>query len=271
MSDNRLPSALQPWMERRFGIQLSKLGADPVPVIPADSQADLLPLRALKIGERAAVIARPDWVEGLRRIVSDLHPDLLFSSFGTYELSRVTLRDGLGVWGPSWYLFADEESFRPADGPRTVHLEPSELGGFDYDRFWHCSPDSLAGFAIFDGDRLVALATVRDVGNPVWEIGMEVAIDAKGRGLGRAVVSAAARWILDNGRFVLATTAAFNVPSARTLRSVGLRYTAADMESRDGRFDVPPQPLGRPYAGADIYNYYPNWAMNQDIKPRWGS
>ena len=268
MTDDRLLSVVQPWMERFYGIALSDLGTNPTPVIPADPQQNLLPLRALKIGEKSAVIARPDWVKNLRPIVSDLDPDLLFSSFGTYELSRVTLRDGIGVFGPSWLLFADEKSFRPINDPRTVHLGPDELSDFDYQHFWHCSPESLAGFAIFDSERLVALATVRDIGHPVWEIGMEVALDSKGRGLGAAVVSAAAKWILDSERYILATTAAFNVPSARTLRSLGLRHTATDMQSREGRFELPPQPLGKPYPETDIYDYYPRWAMNQDIKPR---
>jgi hypothetical protein len=26
--------------------------------------------------------------------------------------------------------------------------------------------------------------------------------------------------------------------------------------------------LGRPYTGARMVNYYPHWAMNQDIEPR---
>ena len=114
----------------------------------------------------------------------------------------------------------------------------------------------------------VALATVIDRGDPVWEIGMEVTPVRTGRGLGRAVVAAAARWILDNGRIVLATVGQFNVPSARTLRSVGLQYTFMDIKGLPGPFKVPPQPLGRPYPEAQVYDYYPRWAINDDILPK---
>ena len=84
----------------------------------------------------------------------------------------------------------------------------------------------------------------------------------------RAVVAAAARWILDNGRIVLATVGQFNVPSARTLRSVGLQYTFMDIKGLPGPFKVPPQPLGRPYPEAQVYDYYPRWAINDDILPK---
>ena len=48
-----------------------------------------------------------------------------------------------------------------------------------------------------------------------------------------------------------------NIPSARTLRSVGLRYLMSDMRGVEGPFRAPPQPMGRPYPGAPIYDSYP--------------
>ncbi len=273
MNDSRLLASVRPWIERRLGVPLSAAGAGPVPVESAGPQrADALPLWAVRMGDSAIVSARPAWVEQLRAIVSDLHPDLLFSYFGAYEMARVTLPDGVGVWGPSWYLFADEASWRPAGEDLPVQLSLSDLAGLDHSVLWHCHPDrSVASFGIIEEERLVALATVQDAGDPVMNIGMEVVPDAKGRGLGRAVVSAAGRWILENGKLVLATTAAFNVPSGRTLRSLGLRYLFSDMEGVEGPFEVPPQPLGSPYAGAELYNRYPGWAMNQVIRPKPGS
>jgi GNAT superfamily N-acetyltransferase len=152
---------------------------------------------------------------------------------------------------------------------RAVKVVPSELAGIDWEIFWHCPrDDSLAGFAVFEEDEVAALATVSDQGDPVWEIGMDVVLDAKGRGLGRAVVSASAAWILRQGKTPMASVGPFNIPSARTLRSVGLRYLISDIRGKEGPFRVPPQPLGRPHPGADLYDYYPGWAMNRDIQPR---
>ncbi len=267
MADERLLEKAGPWIEEQLGVPLSEMGRDATPVVAIGTDAHG-PLRGLKIGEKTIVACRGEWVDGLQEIVDDLDPDLLFSMFGAYELARVTLRDGVGIWGPSWYLFADEETWRPLEDDRVVMLEPPDLQGIDYRFNWHCNPDSLAGFAIYDGGRLIALATVWDEGGGVWEIGMDVVQDAKLRGLGRAVVSAAARWILDNGRLVVASTAQFNVPSARTLRSVGLRHVMTSMHGTEGAMNLAPQPLGAPYPGAVTHNLYPRWAMNHDILPK---
>jgi len=270
MTTARLLTAVQPWMEQRLGVPLSALGGEPVPVVEAGGDGDGAPtLRAVKVGERGIVVASRLWADRLRPVVSNLHADLLFSVFGAFEMSRVTLPDGVGVWGPSWYLFADREAWRPVQDTRVVHLSPLDMARVDREMFWHCFPrETLAGFAIFERGELAALAAVRDEGEPVWEIGMDVVPAAKGRGLGRAVVSAAGDWILEKRRLVLATVAAFNVPSARTLRSVGLRYLFSEMSGVKGHFRVPPQSLGSPFPGAEVFNYYPDWAMNHNIRPR---
>ena len=270
MSDQTLLKSLEPWAESRYGVPVSALGLDPVPVLSADDAgADQLPLSAVKIGEAAAVVARSDLVERLTPVVAKLHPDLLFASLGCYELSRVTLHEGFGVWGPSWFLFGDETTVHPVTDERALQVSESDLADADREIFWHTHIEgSLGRFAAFDDGRLVALATVEDKGEPVWEIGMDVAPDARKGGLGRAVVGAAASWILENGRTPMASVGGFNIPSARTLRSVGLRYLMSDLHSMDGPFRVPPQPLGRPYSDAPMHDYYPRWAMNQDIQTR---
>ena len=270
MNYDRLVASVRPWTEGRLGISLPEAGTDPIPVFAASPQrSDLLPLRAVRFGDAAAVVARSSWVQHLQPIVGGLHADELFSVFGTYELARVTLPDGVGVWGPSKYLFADEASRQTVGDHLPARVAPSELVDVDWDIFWHCFRDeALAGFTVVEGDRVAALATVRDEGEPVWEIGMDVAPDARGRGLGRAVVGAAMRWILENGRIAMANVGPFNVPSARTLRSVGLRYVLSDMKGVEGPFKVPPQPLGRPYDGVELHDYYPEWAMNHDILRR---
>ena len=270
MADERLLEVVEPWIEERLGVPVSEMRRDSTPVVPLGAGAHD-PLRALKIGDRTIVACRDEWVDGLQEIVGDLDPDVLFSMFGAYELARVTLRDGVGVWGPSWYLFADEEAWRPLKDDRVVMLEPPQLQDVDYRFNWHCRPDSLAGFAVYDGDRLIALATVWDDGEPMWEIGMDVVQDAKLRGLGRAVVGTAARWILDNGRMAVASTAQFNVPSARTLRAVGLRHVMTSLHGTEGAMNLAPQPLGAPYPGAETHNLYPKWAMNHDILPQKGT
>ena len=258
-------------VQQKLGASLDALGADPIPVLTSEKrESETSPLWALKIGQRGIVSAKTRWVEPLRTVVERFILDELFSIFGAYEMARITLADGVGIWGPSWYYVGDERTFRPPDDERPVQLSRSELAAcIDVEIFWHCPlENALAGFAIFEDDQIVALATVNSTFERVWEIGIEVVPQAKGRGLGRAVVGAAGRWILQNDRLIMATTAPWNVPSARTLRSVGLECVMTDMITMSGHFHVPPQPLGQPYPDAQLYNHYPDWAMNQHILPK---
>ncbi len=270
MSDLSLRASIESWTEKRYGVPVSALKPDPVPVFPADeSAAGDAPLRAVMVGGAAAVVARPDMVDRIEPVVAGLPPDLLFSPLGCYELARVTLSDGFGIWGPTWLLFGDDSTVSPVTDDRPVQVSEDDLADADRGVFWHTHIEGSVGrFAVFEDGRLAALATVEDKGEPVWEIGMDVAPGAKGRGLGRAVVVAAANWILRNGRVAMASVGSFNVPSARTLRSAGLRYFMSDVRAVKGPFRLPPQPLGSPYSGAEIYDYYPRWAMNRDIRPR---
>ena len=83
-----------------------------------------------------------------------------------------------------------------------------------------------------------------------------------------AVVETAARWILEQGKLIVASAAPFNSPSLRTLRSVGLDYVFTTMRSSEMPMKVFPQQLGVPLPNIPLYNYYPDWATNQTILPR---
>lgn len=166
-------------------------------------------------------------------------------------------------------MFADSTSWRGRSDDRVVALATDELAEVDFELFWHCfGPGSLASFGVYRGVEMVALATVKERGRPFMEIGVDVVQGVQASGLGSAVVSAAGTWILEQGWFPLATVAPFNVPSTRTLRRVGLEYGMTEMSGVAGPFRVPPQPIGRPLPNTDIYDYYPDWAMNRGIRPR---
>jgi len=262
-----LMEALRPWVEAKLGLSLDALG-DPVPVVESEARSADSPLWAVKVGARAVVTAGAARVAALRAAVGGLSLDQLFSVFGAYELSRVTLSHGFGVWGPSWYNAADESCFRPADDERPAQLSGAELASsVDYRVFWHCAPgQATAGFGIREDGTLVALATVWPEFDRVWDVGLDVAPDAQGRGLGRAVLGAAARWVFGQGGIVMASVAPWNVPSARTQRSIGMQHVFTDMTGLPGPMRVPPQPLGRPHSGAKLVNYYPDWAINKEIQ-----
>lgn len=267
-----LPPGAVAMIESTLGAGLDAFGADPIPVIGQVPGFDGLPLAAIRLDRGALVSARNDWLEALRPVVTNLHPEMLFSVFGAYELARVTQPDGYSAWGPVFFFFGDASTWKDPKDPRVVRLSEDDLAAVDYARFWHCYfGEAHDGYGVMEDGALVALAAVLHYGEGVEEIGMDVMPEARGRGVGRAVVGAAGAAIIERGNLALATTSPWNVPSARTLRSAGFRYSYSQMmafDAFDGAFPMPAQPLGRPYPGARMVNYYPHWAMNQDVEPR---
>ena len=259
---------LRSWTERHLGLPLAALGGDPVQVVEIEPGAACGPLVALKLEGRCALAARADWMEQLRSLAARMPMEMIFSPYGCAELARITLPHGYGIWGPTWYLFGDESSVGPCADERPRRFTPEDMRGLDYDLFWHCPPEAVVGFGIAEEGRLTALAVVIGRGDPVWEIGMDVIPEAKGRGLGRAVAAAAAGWVIRKGGLPMATVGPFNVPSVRTLRGVGLRYAFTTSVAMEGPFRIPPQMLGSPLPDAEVYDFYPRWAMNRKIRPR---
>ena len=251
---------------------LDSFGADPIPVIGRPPDAGGPALAAIRLDRGSLVSARNDWLAALRPVVTNMHAEMLFSVLGAYELARVTQPDGQSAWGPVFFFFGDASTWCDPQDPRVVRLSQDDLSAVDYARFWHCFfGEAHDGYGVIEDGELVALAAVCHHGENIEEIGMDVMPEARGRGVGRAVVGAAGSAIIERGHLALATTSPWNVPSARTLRSAGLRFSYSQMMSFDGfdgAFPMPAQPLGRPYSGARMVNYYPAWAMNLDIEPR---
>ena len=259
------------WLEEQLGVSVSCADADPIPVLVSEPrETGARSVWATRLGERGLVTTCRRWADSLQSVVESMSSDELFSSFGTYELARITLPDGVGIWGPSWYFVGDERCFNTDEDSRPVHLAPDELrASFDSETFWHCFLDkAVVGFGILEEGKAAALATVRPESEGIWIVGVDVVPEVAGSGLGRAVASAACRWIIERGGLILVKTAPWNVPSARLFRSLGLKYVLSDLVGVPGPFRVPPQSLGQPRPDAKLYNYYPAWAMNGQILPK---
>jgi acetyltransferase (GNAT) family protein len=262
---------LQAWVEGELGMGCDATGVDPVPVVAAAPRnAGDWALWGVRWGERGILTTRSCWLDRLQGVVQGLTIDELFSTFGAYEIARVTLPDGVGVWGPSWYFAGDERHCCPQEDARVTQLTRDGLhASVDSRAFWHCFLDrAVVGFGRTEEGAMAALATVRPEADGVWMVGVDVVPGVRCRALGKAVAGAACRWIMEQGGIILAKSAPWNVPSVRLFRALGLRHVLSDMVGMSGPFKVPPQQLGSPYAGATVHNAYPAWAMNQSILPR---
>lgn len=269
VSSEQLFSLVKPWLEAQVGFTLPEASDVALPIVkPSLASESTFPLMAIRAAGLVACATTPQLFEGVRSVFETLHPDQLFSVLGMYELSRASLPQGFAVWGPVPNYVADRASWRPRTNHRAIILPSEGLPGIDRTTFWHCNTGNpIAAFGIYDAARLVALATVTDHGHAIAEIGVDVAPDHKGRGLGRSVISAAGNWILDHNLTIHATVAFWNVPSSRTMLSLGLRYVFTSMHGRPGVFRVPPQSLGSPLPGTEVFDAYPRWAMNGSIRP----
>ena len=268
MISDALYGRIEPWIHHFLGIPFSALQPYPVPVLSTvtpDADSWIL---SVANGGKSAVMAPPIIATDLEPIVANLNSDMIFSSFGCYELARALLPHGFTPFGPQLFMFGDEETVPRKTDDRPIEMTDSQRAAVDYRQFWHCVPDAVTSFGVYDSGRLLAMASIGNHAPPLLEIGMEVAIDVKGRGLGRAVVNAAAQWILGNSRIPFATVGHFNIPSARTRRANGLRYGFQTIDAKKGPFKIPPQSLGTPASGFEVHDYYPRWAMNQDVIPR---
>lgn len=266
MINRALLKKVQPWIDASLGYSLPERATDS-PLLGATPEgANVGPFYAVRVDDVVAVSARSNWHDQLRPVLDTIHPDLLFSIAGTYELSRVTLPDGVAIWGPVPCYVADKSTWKSVNDPRVFKLSEAQVAEIDWKIFWHCAgSESLAHFGIYEDEHLVALSSIIDKGFDVYEIGVDTVQGSQRRGLGTAVVGAAGDWILEQGATPFASAAAWNIASGRNLRKLGLVYTYSALISWEGQFMVPPQPIGQPLPGHPVYNKYPRWAMNKDI------
>jgi hypothetical protein len=204
---------------------------------------------AVRFGEGALLLAQPEWIAPWERLAHELSVEQLFSIFGVYELARSTLPQGVSPFGPVWCFLVDRIGLPapPAglDGVQT--LAPEACRELSDETYWHCAPASAAqGFGVRVEGEIAALATVWPAPEGFWEIGVDVLPAAQGRGRGRAVTWAAARWILERAPLAYYTTGAFNIPSTRNARALGFRHCWSVIKGLRGPFLVPPAPIGRP-------------------------
>lgn len=201
-------------------------------------------------------------------LVDRLNSQMIFSQFGMYEISRITHPLGYYVWGPSWFMFTEKESWINFNDYKIEILSNEEINNqLDEKIFWHNSYDCLKGFVIKDQGKIVASATLHDVGDNFVEIGLDTHPDAQLKGLGTNVYSAAGKWAFENNKIPYSSVGPWNIPSTRTQIKCGMKCIGVDMVGID-KFKLPPQSLGAPSKDIDIYDYYPSWAFNQNINKK---
>jgi GNAT superfamily N-acetyltransferase len=254
------------WIAKYYGINISDLKVNQKYISELSLEYSF-PFRAVKINGKTAFTANKYIIKNLEPIISKLSTDEIFSTFGSFELSKITLPFGYGVWGPTWFMFTDTFCFDFSKDINVIDINEIEILNIDNKIFWHVAiQESIKSYGVYKNNNLIAVSTVQDRGDDVYEISMDVHPNAQSSGLGKALVSKAVNYVISLDKIAMASVGIFNIPSNRTLRSVGMEMLITDMKGLPGDFMIEPQPLGEPAPGYTVLNRYPYWAMNQNIK-----
>jgi RimJ/RimL family protein N-acetyltransferase len=203
--------------------------------------------------------------EDLLKLIKKTPRDFLFSDYGKYEISKITHDYGYYVWGPTWELFAEEKDWIDINLHEVEILSGDEIKDqLDFKIFWHNYVDCVKGFVIKNNNKIIAAATLLDIGGGFVEIGVDADQSISIAGLGSTVYSAAGRWAFENDIYPYSAVGPWNIPSTRTQLKCGMKYIGIDMSGID-KFSLSPQTLGYPRKDIKIYDYYPEWAFNKDI------
>ena len=254
------------WIAKYYGINISDLKVNQKYISELSLEYSF-PFRAVKINGKTAFTANKYIIKNLEPIISKLSTDEIFSTFGSFELSKITLPFGYGVWGPSWFMFTDTFCFDFSKDINVIDINEIEILNIDNKIFWHVAiQESIKSYGVYKNNNLIAVSTVQDRGDDVYEISMDVHPNAQTSGLGKDLFSKDLNYVISLYKIEMESVGIFNIPSNRTLRSVGMEKLITDMKGLPGDFMIEPQPLGEPAPGYTVLNRYPYWAMNQNIK-----
>ncbi|GGM21594.1 GNAT family N-acetyltransferase [Micromonospora yangpuensis] len=184
-------------------------------------------------------------------------PDAVTARFLRESLAGRPLRSAVGagrwsgepgvvdVLGPASLAYLDEQEFRPAaEAPGVVHLPPghldlarlvAEVSGEDMAESGIGEISSPA-FVVRDRARVVAAAGYREWPGAVAHISVLTSARFRGRGLARAVASAAVAEALGNN--LLPQWRARNEPSRRVARRLGFRELGGQVSIRFASYQV---------------------------------
>jgi uncharacterized protein (DUF1501 family) len=177
-------------------------------VVVAESAHPRLPLRALVREGGAVVAVAPEWAAMLRRHLDG--PDTVRSAMAAVaaaipgHLFSGVARTGVAIAPPAAPVTVIDTT-----DPR---LPPWVLGHFTGE----------AWVVLGDHGEVLSTAVLKRYDDRLREISVGTAEAARGRGLARSVVAAAARAVLAEGRAVLYNHDPDNHASARVAESVGL-------------------------------------------------
>jgi GNAT superfamily N-acetyltransferase len=202
------------------------------------------PLLIVSFGAGVVVSAHPDRLPALRSLVGSRSRDEVFGAATIAELAGLVAADGQVLLGPQLKHVCAEVDLRPVPTPDGVAIRLVEgadvsilqrYRGFSRAiayRVGSSRPDVGAALAVRAGE-VVGIAGASADCDDLWQIGIEVAPDDRGQGIGRALVGELTRWVLEQGRVPYYSTTVANIDSRALAAGVGYRPAWVELYAVD--------------------------------------
>lgn len=182
----------------------------------------------VSLGQGAVVSATASLLDTVRHVFARADRDSVFEVGRLGRIADRVAMSGQRVFGPI-HLFAassgDARTVAPPTGVRVKVEDPEVLSRLDSGDWPHSLPERpgrpIRGVAVARSGRVIGIATAAEDAPRLWQIGIDVAPDRRGNGVGKALTAALARVVLDAGAVPYYGTAVANIPSIRTALSAG--------------------------------------------------
>ena len=189
--------------------------------------------KAVTTGGGSIVSATSGWVSRVEEIYSGATGDLMFDPDYLGRVSTMAQADGVAIIGPyprfvaypktlaalEHRSFPDVElivgdpgdRFDPSDWPNGLTTTPS--------------PDRQTKAVSFvrNGSEVIGLASIFADSAMMWQIGLDVKLEHRGKSIGTAMTAQLARFALENSAVAYYGAAPSNLPSIRTAISAGMK------------------------------------------------
>jgi len=190
------------------------------------------PFSMVTMGSGVVVSCGPERIDRMKSMFGPLDRDLAFSPKVLAEVVALFARENRQVVGPCLVYACSEKDLRPAAPPAETSIEIvfealiKDL--FVYEGFRHAlsyrhdspRPEKLAAVARTNGE-IVGIAAASVDCESMWQIGVDFLESARGRNIGRALVSRLADSILKAGKLPYYAAAPTNVNSNNVAVSAG--------------------------------------------------
>ena len=218
---------------RTEGVHLSELSPDR----GANPLRRRYPVRAeelhiVTMGAGVVVSATPGWMPWVTELFRDVKPDEAFSPHVLGEASRQVSLQAMRLHGPYPYNVTSSQDWRDRETSAgyaievggvelSEQLDPARWPNVTSPRAAAQGRHNVVTAIAMRGKDVVGAAAASTDSDTLWQIGIDVHLGHRGKGLGTALTSRVAREVLDEGKVPFYGSAIDNMASRRTAQSVG--------------------------------------------------